>query len=132
MFIYGIHNLSRMDVECQWRRKKTVATVQAVSQMFPLPENKKDYSPLSRAPRNEDREWLYRQLRQYEKFTGVCWLLSREPEPAAQLPLKPMEEIIFSEGFLGEQTSLEQLEYFIRNVKVGQDIIKEVSALTTG
>ena len=132
MFIYGIHNLSRTDVECQWRRKKTVATVQAASQMFPLPENKKDYSPLSRAPRNEDREWLYRQLRQYGKFTGVCWLLSREPEPAAQLPLKTIEEIIFSEGFLGEQTSLGQLEYFIRNVKVGQDIIKEVSALTTG
>ena len=132
IFIYGIHNLSRTDVECQWRRKKTVATVQAASQMFPLPENKKYYSPLSRAPRNEDREWLYRQLRQYGKFTGVCWLLSREPEPAAQLPLKTIEEIIFSEGFLREQTSLEQLEYLIKNVKVGQDIIKEVSALTTG
>ena len=132
IFIYGIYNLSRTDVECQWRRKKTVATVQAASQMFPLPENKKDYSPLSRAPRNEDREWLYRQLRQYGKFTGVCCLLSREPEPAAQLPLKTIEEIIFSEGFLREQTSLEQLEYLIRNVKVGQDIIKEVSALTTG
>ena len=51
--------------------------------------------------------------------------MSREPEPAAQLPLKTIEEIIFSEGFLGEQTSLGQLEYFIRNVKVGQDIIKD-------
>ena len=63
---------------------------------------------------------------------GVCWLLSREPEPAAQLPLKAIEEIIFSEGFLREQTSLGQLEYFMRKVKVGQDIIKEVSVLTTG
>ena len=63
---------------------------------------------------------------------GVCWLLGREPEPAAQLPLKTIEEIIFSEGFLREQTSVGQLEYFIKNVKVGQDIIKEVSALTTG
>ena len=58
--------------------------------------------------------------------------MSREQEPAAQLPLKTIEEIIFLEGFLGEQTSLAQLEYFVRNVKVGQDIIKEVSALTTG
>ena len=58
--------------------------------------------------------------------------MSRDPEPAAQLPLKTIEEIIFSEGFLGKQTSLGQLEYFIRNVNVRQDIIKEVSALTTG
>ena len=82
-------------MECQWRRKKTVETVQAASQMFPLPVKKKDYSPLSRAPKSEDREWLYGQLRQYGKFTGVCWLLSREPEPAAQLPLKTIEEIVF-------------------------------------
>ena len=77
-------------------------------------------------------ERLYRQLGQYGKFTGVCWLLSREPEPAAQLLLKTIEKIIFSEGFLGEQTSVGQLDYFIKKVKVGQHIIKEVSALTTG
>ena len=100
--------------------------------MFPLPEKKQDYSPLSRAPRNDDRDWLYRQLREYGKFTGVCWLLSAEPEPAAQLPLQTIEEIIFSEGFLGEKTSMGQLEYFIKNVKIGQDIIREVSVLTTG
>ena len=100
--------------------------------MFPLSEKKKDYSPLSCAPKSKDQERLYRQLRQYGKFTGVCWLLSREPEPAAQLRLKTIEQIIFSEGFLGEQTSVGQLDYFIKNVKVRQDIIKEVSALTTG
>lgn len=58
--------------------------------------------------------------------------MSREPEPAAQLPLKTIEEIIFSEGFLGEITSVGQLDYFIKNVKVRQDTIKEGSALTTG
>ena len=107
-------------------------TLQAASQMFPLPEKKKDYSPLSRAPKSEDREWLYGQLRQYGKFTGVWLLLRRESEPASQLSLKTIEEIIFSEGFLGEQTSVGHLDCFIKNVKVGQDIIKEVSALTTG
>ena len=119
-------------VECRWQRKKTAETVQATSKMFPLPEKKTDCSPLSRAPKSEDRERLYRRLGQYGKFTGVCWLLSREPEPAAQLPLKTIEKIIFSEGFLGEQTSVGQLDYFIKKVKVGQDIIKEVSALTAG
>ena len=99
IFIYGIHNLSRTDVECQWRRKKTVETVQAASQMFPLPEKKKDYSPLSRAPKTEDQEWLYSQLQQYGKFTGVCWLLSREPESAAQLPLKPLKKLFFPKVF---------------------------------
>jgi len=69
--------------------------------MFPLPENKKDNSPLSQEPRNEDREWFYHQLPQYGKFTGVCWLLCSEPEPAAQLPLKTIE--LLSNGtVLGE------------------------------
>ena len=48
MFIYGLHNLSRTGGECQWQCKRSVEPVQAASQMFPLPERRKDYSLLSR------------------------------------------------------------------------------------
>ena len=76
LFIYGIHNLSRMDVECRWKRKRVEKTTQSAAEMFPAP---KDYQPLSRKPNNSDRAWLYNELRQYGKFTGLCWLMRPEP-----------------------------------------------------
>ena len=133
MFIYGIHNLSRTDVECQWRRKKVTEAVQSASQMFPLPEKKQDYTPLSRSPNSDDRNWLYEELQNYGKFTGVCWILSPEPQPTAKLPIKSIEEIIYCEQFLSKQTSEEQLEVLIRNAKVHDvDIIERISKITTG
>ena len=39
LFIYGIHNLSRTDMECQWKRKKSsTSSHQSVSEMFPVPK----------------------------------------------------------------------------------------------
>ena len=109
--------------------KKTVENLQSVMAMFPL-HAKKDYNPLSREPNASDRLWLYNQLRNYGKFTGVCWLLSPEPEPANQLPVKTIEELIHSEEFLAEPTSDGQLNFLIKNVKVQQDVITLVSELT--
>ncbi|CAH3114999.1 unnamed protein product [Pocillopora meandrina] len=39
LFIHGIHNLSRTDVECQWRKRisNTSLSAQAVTEMFPPP-----------------------------------------------------------------------------------------------
>lgn len=85
IFIYGIHNLSRTDLECQWKRKRKAESVQSASQMFPAPPKKKDYSPLARDPSREDRMWLYSELKRYGKFTGTCWILSPEPQPATPL-----------------------------------------------
>ena len=55
LYIYGIHNLSRTDVERQLKRKKSdLPTTSAAAEMFPnIP-----YRPLSRLPNEEDRSFL--------------------------------------------------------------------------
>ena len=60
LYVYGIHNLSRTDVECQWKRKKSdLPTTSAAAEMFPnIP-----YRPLSRLPNEEDRSFLYKELK---------------------------------------------------------------------
>lgn len=132
IFIYGIHNLSRTDLECQWKRKRKAESVQSASQMFPAPPKKKDYSLLARDPSREDRMWLYSELKRYGKFTGTCWILSPEPQPATPLPIKTIEDIIYSEGFLMASTKEKQLEYLIENAKVEERTINVVSTLTAG
>ena len=99
LFIHGIHNLSRTDVECQWRKTKsnTSLSAQAVAEMFPPP---KKYTALGRKPVQVDRAQLYEDLKQYGRFTGLCWLLSSEPPAFNELPIPTIEDIIFSEEFL--------------------------------
>ncbi|XP_067047822.1 uncharacterized protein [Acropora muricata] len=89
LFIHGIHNLSRTDVECQWRKRKanTLLSTQAVTEMFPPP---KKYSALSIKPTQADRSSLYEDLKEYGRFTGLCWLISPEPPLANQLPFPTM------------------------------------------
>lgn len=60
----------------------------------------KKYSALLRKPTQADRSALYENLKEYGKFTGLCWLLSPEPPVANKLPVPTIEEIIFSEEFL--------------------------------
>ena len=52
LFVHVIHNVCRTDVECQWRKRKSSASLssQAVSEMFPL---SKKYTPLSRTLSNQ-------------------------------------------------------------------------------
>lgn len=95
LFINGIHNLSRTDIECQWRKKKsnTSLSLQAVEELFPLPKN---YVAITRSPNTEDRQALYGSLKAYGRFTGLCWLMCPEPAPQAKLPVPTIEEIIYS------------------------------------
>ncbi|XP_067039593.1 uncharacterized protein [Acropora muricata] len=89
LFIHGIHNLSRTDVECQWRKRKanTSLSTQAVTEMFPPP---KKYSALSIKPIQADRFSLYEDLKEYGRFTGLYWLISPEAPLANQLPFPTM------------------------------------------
>ena len=96
--------MSRTDVECQWKRKKAAETVQAAAEMFPPSEKKRMYNPLAKDPNEEDRAWLYDQLKDYGKFTGLRWVLCPEPEATVQLPIKSIEELIYSQEFLLETT----------------------------
>ena len=131
LFIHGIHNLSRTDVECQWRKRKSTTTLsnQAVSELFPPP---KRYCALSRNPTQPDRFVLYEDLKEYEKFTGLCWLLSPEPPVANKLPMPSIEEIIFSDEFLQARGSQEQLDCLVRCSKLDEHKIARISQLTVG
>ncbi|XP_068685847.1 uncharacterized protein [Montipora foliosa] len=131
LFIHGIHNLSRTDVECQWRKRKTTTTLsnQAVSGLFPRP---KRYCALSRNPTQADRSALYEDLKEYGKFTGLCWLLSPEPPVANKLPMPSIEEIIFSDEFLRAKGSQEQMDCLIRRSKLDVHKIARISQLTVG
>ena len=79
LFIYGIYNLSRTDVECSWKKRNAPdISRKSISEMFP--PTKPGYTALLRQPNQGDREALYSELRAYGKFTGLCWLLSPEPK----------------------------------------------------
>ena len=75
--------MCRTDVECKWK--------------------KRSYSSLAQDTNEEDRAWLYIQLKNYGKFTGLFWL-STEPEAAVPLPIKSVEELIYSEESLLKNT----------------------------
>ena len=95
--------------------------------MFPP---SKKYAALSRNPIAEDRASLYKELRDYGKFTGLCWLMSPE-KPPVTLPVRTVEDIILSEQFL-LQLGDDQLTYFVNNVKLSNEQILSVSNITIG
>ena len=130
LFIHGIHNLSRTDVECQWRKRKsnTSLSAQAVAEMFPQP---KKYTALGRKPVQVDRAQLYEDLKQYGRFTGLCWLLSPEPPAFNELPIPTIEDIIFSEEFL-QTRGLQQLDCFVRRSRILEEDILKISRVTVG
>ena len=130
LFIHGIHNLSRTDVECQWRKRKsnTSLSAQAVAEMFPPP---KKYTALGRKPVQVDRAQLYEDLKQYGRFTGLCWLLSSEPPAFNELPIPTIEDIIFSEEFL-QTRGLQQLDCFVRRSRILEEDILKISRVTVG
>ena len=131
LFIHGVHNLSRTNVECQWQKRKsnTSLSTQAVREMFPPP---KKYSALSRKPTQADRSTLYKDLKEYGQFTGLCWLISPEPPVANKLPFPTIEEIIFSDEFLQARGHQQQLDCLVRCSRLQQADILNISEVTVG
>ena len=97
--------------------------------MFPSP---KKYSALSRKPTQADRSALYEDLKEYGRFTGLCWLISPEPPVANQLPIPTIEEIIFSDEFLQATGRQQQLDCLVRLSRLQETDILSVSELTAG
>jgi hypothetical protein len=102
--IHGIHNLSRTDIECQWKKRKVTESVKSATEMYPKP---KKYVAISRETTEVDRNLLYEDLKANGRFTGLFWSMSPEPTPPS-LPIKTIESIIFSEEFLKAQGNNEQ------------------------
>ena len=131
LFIYGIYNLSRTDVECSWqKRNASDISRKSIAEMFP--PIKPGYTTLLWQPNQGDREALYSECRAYEKFTGLCRLLSPEPRQLGDLPVSTVEELLFSEEFLTLSTAAEQLEFIRRKLKVEREIVNQISSLIVG
>ena len=132
LFIYGIYNLSRTDVECLWKKPNAPdISRKSIAEMFP--PTKPGYTTLLWQPNQGDREALYSERRAYGKFTGLCWLLSPEPRQLGDLPISTVEELIFpKKWFLTLSTAAEQLEFIRRKLKVEREIVNQISSLTVG
>jgi len=118
LFIHGIYNFSRRDVECSWKKRKanTPLSWQPFEEMFPPT---KQYSSLLRNPTQSDRSGPYRDLQEYGRFTGLCWLMSPEP---LELPIPTIEDIIYSEEFLRIQGSQQQIDCLVRQGKASRKL----------
>ena len=93
--------------------------------MFPPP---KKYTALGRKPVQVDRAQLYEDLKQYGRFTGLCWLLSPEPPAFNELLIPTIEDIIFSEEFLQTRGLQQQLDYLVRRSRIlEEDILKRIT-----
>ena len=125
LFIHGIHNLSRTDVKCQWRKRKanTSLSTQAVTEMFPPP---KKYSALSTKPTQADRSALYEDLKEYGQFTGLCWLISPEPPLANQRTFPIIEEFLEATG------RQQQLDCLVHRSRLQETDTLKISELTVG
>ena len=97
--------------------------------MFPL---SKKYVAIARTPDASDRSALYEDLKEYGRFTGLCWLMSPEPAPQAKLPIPTIEEIIYSEEFIQTRGYQQQLDCLVRKAKVNEGDIVLVSEVTVG
>ncbi|PFX18644.1 Alkaline nuclease [Stylophora pistillata] len=131
LFIHGIYHLSRADVECQWRKRKSHTSLsnQAVSELFPPP---KRYCALSRAPTHAGRSTLYEDLKNYRNFTGLCWLLSPEPPVASKLPMPSIEEIIYSDEFPSSNRNSRAVGLFGLQFQARRGKIVRISEITVG
>lgn len=132
LFIHGLYNLSRTDIECQWKKRKaTNSLLPSVQEMFP--PAKPAYRALLRDPTREERSELFQRLKNYGKFTGLYWLMSPEPQTQSKsLPVATVEDVIFQEEFLLLQGLQEQRQYFLNKVSVEWKTIEDVSRLTAG
>ena len=101
-----------------------------VQEMFPLP--KKYVARIARTPDASDRSTLYEDLKEYGRFTGLCWLMSPEPAPQAKLPIPTIEEIIYSEEFIQTRGYQQQLDCLVRKAKVNEGDIVLVNEVTVG
>ena len=116
VYMHAIHNISRTDVECTWKMPKSASkTTQSVKEMYP--KSKPDYKPLKREICDEDLSWLFGELKQYGRFTGLAWLMSPEPRQESS-PEYTLEEIFQSKGSL---ESNYPTSYAIRMMEVSED-----------
>jgi len=100
-----------------------------VAEMFPPP---KKCTALASKPTEVDRSELYEDLKEYGRFTGLCWLISPEPLAISKLPIPTIEEIMYSEEFLQTRGVQQQLDCLVQRSKILDQDIMRTSEITVG
>lgn len=94
---YSQPELNRRGLPVAETKVKYIAFYSSGHRNVPPP---KKYSAISRKRTQADRSMMYEDLKEFGRFTGLCWLMSPEPPIANQLPFPTIQEIIFSDEFL--------------------------------
>ena len=129
LYIHGIHNLSRTDIECQWKRKRSADCLVSsnAAEMFP---SKKCFNPLSRQPNNEDRSFLYKEFSGFGMFTGLYWLMTPEDARSTPTSSAPLIESVIKDVLVAELN--ERSPLFQKLMALDEEKIKKINHETTG
>ena len=92
----------------------------------------KKYVAISQSPNSEDRSALYQSLKEYGRFTGLCWLMSPKSSPQAKLPVPTIEEIIYSDEFIQTRGAQQQLDCLVCKAKITEANVLLISHITVG
>ena len=114
-----------------WKKQKLDDSKhKSVAEMYP--GNNPEYQALTRLPNDQDRANFYGALKAYGRFTGLCWLMSPEPQMQEKLPLPSIQEYLMSPEFLSLSTFENQLASFQDRMKLDMETIQHVASATTG
>ena len=81
--------------------------------MYQKPKN---YVAISQQTTEADHSLFYDDVKAYGRFTGLFWIMTPAPT-LPSLPIKTIENIIFSEEFLNTQGNDDQIAYLTNNAK---------------
>ncbi|KAK4887422.1 hypothetical protein RN001_003693 [Aquatica leii] len=77
---FGLYNISVTDLACSWRvHKQKNDYVQTAEELIPLSNEMANYKAIKEDVSSEQINTFYNNIKEYGP-TGVCWLLSPEPE----------------------------------------------------
>lgn len=93
--------------------------------MFPPP---KKYTALARKPTEVDCSELYEDLKEYGRFTGLCWLISPEPPACNQQAAHSNHRI----NYVQTREVQQQLDCLVQRSKILDEDIMRTSEITVG
>lgn len=85
-----------------------------------------EFKALRREVTDVDRKWFVDQLSESDRFKGLCWYLSPEPDPL-QLPAPSVESIMLMDGYSAASDSVAFICQHIELSQVQTTAIEEVT-----
>ncbi|XP_038046612.1 uncharacterized protein LOC119720830 [Patiria miniata] len=120
-------NVSRTDLECKWSRPKPCKSpetpMKRLSQLTPSTST----AGIKRLVEEEDREWLLQRVFLLGRFTGIGWILSKEPEVVKQV--KSYAFITSTPEF---EHAPDKVENVVEHMAVSEEDVKVIERTTVG